>query len=369
MNQRSAQGATGLQRKYVACSDIFELETQRIFNSSWICLARETELENGSGIIPLEFESHQLILVRCEDESIKAFRNFCRHRGSKLVTDDRCTKIGARIQCPYHAWTYDRSGKLVSAPNMDSVAQFESNEFGLKEVDCNCYGGFVWINFNPDDSLQDFLQPLADQFADWSIADLVSVGELNYVVRANWKLIFQNYNECYHCPIVHPALNRLTPYKDASNLLESGPILGGPMRLAEDCQTMSLDGKAIASVLPNLSGEQKRCVNYFTIFPTMFLSTHPDYVLIHRIERTAVDTTVVNCQFLALPESRQAADFDPSRAIEFWDMTNRQDWEICELAQAGMQDPEYSPGPYSDLESVLAAFDRHYFDRLESGAA
>ena len=367
-NQRSAQGAIGLQRKYVVSKELYQLETERIFNSSWICLTRESALDNESGIIPIEFEAHQLILVRSDDGSIKALRNFCRHRGSKLVTNENCTEIGTRIQCPYHAWTYDRSGKLVSAPNMDSVADFDSNRFGLKEVACESFGGFVWINFNPADSLQDFLQPLATQFADWSIAELVSVGELNYEVRANWKLIFQNYNECYHCPVVHPILNRLTPYKDATNLLESGPILGGPMKLADDCETMSVDGQGIAGVLPNLDDEQKRCVNYFTIFPTMFLSTHPDYVLIHRLERIAVDATTVNCQFLVHPESTQETDFNPSPAIEFWDMTNRQDWEVCELAQAGMQDPGYTPGPYSDLESVLAAFDQHYFERMQSGA-
>lgn len=282
------------------------------------------------------------------------------------MTDENCSNIGQRIQCPYHAWTYDRDGKLVAAPNMEDVPQFQSDEYGLEQIACETYGGYLWVNFRPTNSICEFLQPIESQFHDWSLDDLVVAAELNYEVRANWKLIFQNYNECYHCPIVHPVLNRLTPYQDASNLLDSGPILGGPMKLAEDCQTMSTDGQAIAAPLPRLDEQQQQCVNYFTVFPTMFLSTHPDYVLIHRLERVSVDMTKVICQFLVDPTAATEPGFDPTRAIEFWDTTNSQDWEVCQLAQKGMQDPAYTPGPYSNLESVLAAFDQHYFNQFNS---
>lgn len=354
----------GLERRYVTCDQVFALESDQIFSTNWICLAHRSILDNGSGVVPIQFESNRLMLVRSSDGNVKAFRNSCRHRGSQLVTEESCAKIGQRIQCPYHAWTYDRDGTLLAAPNMDDVAGFEAGDFALKPVACESHAGFIWVNFQPANSVQEFLEPLESVIQDWSLDDLALVAELNYEVRANWKLIFQNFNECYHCPTVHPVLNRLTPYRDASNSFETGHILGGPMQLAPDCQTMSTDGQAIAPVLQRLDDRQKRCVNYFTIFPTMFLSTHPDYVMVHRIQRVGVDTTKIACQFLVDPHFAQAAQCDPARAVQFWDSTNRQDWEVCELAQQGMQDPAYTPGPYCNLESVLAAFDQHYFAQL-----
>jgi Rieske 2Fe-2S family protein len=161
-------------------------------------------------------------------------------------------------------------------------------------------------------------------------------------------------------------LNQLTPFRDSTNDLTEGAILGGPMSLAQDCQSMSSDGKLAGLLLPSLNSQQTRAVYYFTIFPSMFLSLHPDYVLIHRLERISLQQTRVVCQFLFHPDSMNDSAFDPSRAIEFWDSTNRQDWHVCELTQVGMSNRGYVPGPYSDLESIVAAFDRHYLSALSA---
>ena len=363
-NTRSANGTYGLPREYVCSNEVFDRETEAIFSTQWLCVARVSELKNG--LLPIEFEKHKIVIAQSKSSDVKAFRNFCRHRGSQLVTESNCEQLGQRIQCPYHAWTYDRNGKLVSAPNMDGVDGFDASEFGLLEIECEVLAGFVWVNFAPKESLERFLQPLNSQLAEWSVGELEVVETIEYQVNANWKLIFQNYNECYHCPSVHPVLNSLTPYKNASNDIEAGPILGGPMQLSDESETMAMDGRAVAKRLPKLNDEQVRTVNYFTIFPTIFLSTHPDYVLVHRIERVSINKTKIVCQFLFHPESAAQSCFDPSSAVEFWDMTNRQDWTVCELAQSGMEDIGYTPGPYSNLESVVAAFDRHYLNALST---
>lgn len=249
---------------------------------------------------------------------------------------------------------------------MDCVNGFNESEHGLIEVACSVQGGFVWINLSPAQSLTEWLSPIAQNLVDWRLGELRIGHEIGYSVEANWKLIFQNYNECYHCPIVHPLLNQLTPYRGSTNDLEEGPILGGPMGLGDESQTMSMDGRSVAPVISGLSPEQARCIYYFTILPTMFLSLHPDFVLVHRLERQGNHRTNVICQFLFEPEAINTPGFDPKRAVEFWDLTNRQDWEVCELAQAGMTDPGYIPGPYSNLESVIAAFDRHYLELMAS---
>jgi len=369
-SQRSAKGQLALERKYVMTDSVFELETQKVFANQWVYVCHETEICESSGCHRVNSCGSHLILVRDQSNVIRAFHNFCRHRGSALVTDQNCGSVGQRIQCPYHAWTYDRKGELVSAPNMMDQMGFEKKEYGLKQVECSSWHGLIFIRFHHDStgdskatesqSLDQFMAPLGQHAADWSFAELKVTRSIEYDVAANWKLIFQNYSECYHCPTVHPALNRLTPFKGASNDIDEGPILGGPMKLADDSETMSNDGMAVGAILPNLDERQKRAVAYYTVFPSFFLSAHPDYVLIHRIERVSVDSTKVVCQFLFHPNSTERPEFDPGAAVEFWDLTNRQDWEVCELAHRGITDLKYEPGPYSDLESVVAAFDRHY---------
>ncbi len=369
--RRTSQGAVGLAGKYVNCPEVYSRESAKLFNRNWLCVGRTSEAD-ASGFLVCEIEGNHLFVCRGDDGQIRAFRNFCRHRGSRLVTSEHCEGLIERIRCPYHAWAYDRQGRLVAAPNMHEVEGFSKDDYGLLQVDCEIWHGFVWIRLTfPDSeleaeqrSLENFLEPLNRHAEAWSLSELQVGREIVYTVDANWKLIFQNYSECYHCPSVHPALNRLTPYKGSSNDLEEGPILGGPMKLAEDCATMSTHGVAVGKPLPNLSEEQRQIVAYYTLFPTLFISLHPDYVLLHRLKRLSVDATEVVCQFLFHPQTMGQPDFDPIPAVEFWDMTNQQDWHVCELAHQGMREPGYVPGPYSNLESVLAAFDRHYLSQM-----
>lgn len=359
-SKRSAKGAFGLSSDQVTSREIFDLETDRIFNREWVCVGRVSELDSQSQSLPIEIENHLLIVIRNDAGQLNCFHNICRHRGSQLVDEYNCSDVGKKLVCPYHAWSYDRDGELVSAPNMNEVDSFDRSKFGLRSVACREWEGFIWINIDGRKDFDTHMNEFSKRVAPWTMSELRTHMSIEYVVSANWKLIFQNYSECYHCPTVHPMLNRLTPYKASSNEIQAGPILGGPMSLADQAKTMSMDGKLAADVLPGLSEEQARTVSYFTLFPTMFISQHPDYVLTHRLERWSTDQTRVVCEFLFHPEALEKPSFSPDGAIEFWDMTNRQDWKVCELAQAGMSADGYVPGPYSNLESIVAAFDKHY---------
>jgi Rieske 2Fe-2S family protein len=158
-------------------------------------------------------------------------------------------------------------------------------------------------------------------------------------------------------------LARLTPYKSARNHFDEGPFLGGPMQIALEGGSMTMDGRACASALCE---DEKDLVHYYTFFPSMFLSLHPDYVLVHRLEAVRPDLTRIHCEWLFHPDEISRPDFDPASAVEFWDLTNRQDWHVCELSQKGISSDAYVPGPYSNLESLLAAFDRQYLRALST---
>lgn len=361
---RSAHGAVGLSHEDVTCKQIWQRESEMIFGNHWLCVGRVSEMNSVSNCMHFEIENNLLLVMRNEAGELNAFHNVCRHRGSRLVDESNCGSVGSKIVCPYHAWAYNRDGTLIAAPNMQSVDSFDRSDFGLRNIGCREWEGFVWVNLAGNANFDDFISELATLVQPWNIGELVTHQSIEYAVDANWKLIFQNYSECYHCPTVHPILNQLTPYRGSDNNLESGAILGGPMMLSDLAETMSMDGKAAARPLPGLSDGQQRRVGYFTIFPTMFLSVHPDYVLVHRIQRLDVGRTKITCEFLFHPDAIADDSFSPESAIEFWDLTNRQDWEVCELAQAGMQSQGYLPGPYSNLESVVAAFDRHYRESM-----
>lgn len=350
----------GLERDYFLGENIFDLETQRVFSRNWICVGRVEDLGDGrdESFRTFRVGSFSLVVVRKSDGSVSAFHNICRHRGTRLLDQDLGSIKNSCITCPYHAWTYDLDGRLIGAPNMLDMPDFDKEDYGLFSVGCVNWCGFIMVNLQKVTStFETDLQPIIRRIADWQLGDQVLGGTLTYDVRANWKLLFQNYSECYHCPTVHPNLNRLTPYKTAKNDLTDGPILGGPMGLADGFDTVSVDGKHVGRVFSGLDDRQRRSVYYYTVFPNMFISAHPDYVMVHQIERVSNVQSSVSCYFLAAPETNSA---DLARAVDQWDEINRQDWQVCELTQKGIESPAYVPGPYSNLETMLMAFDRHY---------
>jgi len=303
-------------------------------------------------------------LLRDREGTARGFHNACRHRGTELCSQ-ASGQFERSIRCPYHSWTYALDGSLIGAPNMKDVEGFRAADHSLVPVAVAEWAGFIFFNLDSEPmSFKEAFAPLLNRFGPWALDELLPAERRSYTVKANWKLIFENYSECYHCPSVHPILNRLTPFRDSSNDLEEGPFLGGPMHLAEHVSSMTMDGKRCAPPLGGVQGELLQRVYYFTIFPNLFLSLHPDYVLVHRLRRLGTRETEIECEWLFSAESIGNEDFDPGPAVEFWDLTNRQDWAICEASHRGILSPAFRPGPLSNLESVVAEFDRHYLSRL-----
>jgi Rieske 2Fe-2S family protein len=190
------------------------------------------------------------------------------------------------------------------------------------------------------------------------MAELKVHHRIVYDVRANWKLIVSNYNECLHCPTLHPALNRLTDYLGAENAPPSPNYVGGSMGFKPGIETMSTDGERRRAYLPGLSAEQRKQVVYYAIFPNLLLSLHPDYMMTHTLWPRAVDRTEVICEFHFHPTELAQPGFVGEDAIYFWDETNKEDWRISELSQLGVSSRSYTPGPYSKREGLLAAWDQ-----------
>ncbi|MEP7025699.1 MAG: RHO alpha subunit C-terminal catalytic domain-containing protein, partial [Actinomycetota bacterium] len=181
-------------------------------------------------------------------------------------------------------------------------------------------------------------------------------GRHDYDSTANWKILAENYHECYHCPIIHPELCAVSPPKSGENYESDGSWIGGWMELREGMTTMSLDGVSHGVPLRGLDAQGLRSVIYISVFPNVLISLHPDYVMTHRMIPVEVGRTKIECTWAFAPEALERPGFDPGYAVEFWDLTNRQDWGACESVQRGLSSPHARPGPLSPEEDAVYQF-------------
>jgi len=351
-------GAKTLGQRYFISPEIFAQEQEKIFSEQWVLVGHQSQIAKAGDYFTTEVAGESLIILRDKRGAIHGFYNVCRHRGSRLI-ENRNGQSTA-IQCPYHAWTYALDGRLIGAPHMDEVPGFDKADYSLHAVNLAVWEGFIFVNLADSPApLAGWFKPLAGKFARWNLSALRPAKRIEYDVRANWKLIFENYSECYHCLGVHPELSKISPSDSAENDLTEGPFLGGFMRIAKG-KSLTMSGNACALAIGSFGEHDFHLVFYYSIFPNMLLSLHPDYVMVHQLWPQSPERTLVFCDWLFNPEAFKRSDFEPDDAVKFWDMVNRQDWHMCELSQQGIASRAYEPGPYSARESIPAAWDREY---------
>ena len=366
--------AKSLPQKYFVSPEVFAKEKAKIFAKEWLLVGHHSQIAAAGDYFLATIAGESLIVVRDQRSQVRGFYNVCRHRGTRLK-EDACGHAST-IQCPYHAWTYGLDGRLIGAPHMDDLPGFDKADHSLHPVNLQIWEGFIFVNLmnsgpltsvlspkrerrNKGEfiSLEDWFVPLAGKFSHWNMSILQPAKRIEYDVRANWKLMFENYSECYHCPGVHPQLQKVSPYDSAENDLREGPFLGGFMKINPG-KSLTVSGNACAAFVGDIKNLQQ--VFYYTIFPNMLLSLHPEYVMVHQLWPQSPERTLIVCDWLFHPDAFKRKDFNPQDAIEFWDMTNKQDWHVCELSQQGIGSRAYQPGPYSSRESIPAAWDQYY---------
>lgn len=358
---RATVGAKSLPQKYFVSPDVFADEQRKIFLKEWLLVDHQSQLPSAGDFFVATVANESLIVIRDQQGQIRAFYNVCRHRGSRLK-EEACGRTST-IQCPYHAWTYALDGRLMGAPHMDEVSGFDKADYSLPPVNLGLWEGFIFVNLekNPE-PLEKWFAPLSRKFSHWNMSILQPAKRIEYDVRANWKLMFENYSECYHCPGVHPQLQKISPYDSAENDLCEGPFLGGFMQINPG-KSLTMSGNACAAFVGKIEHLQR--VFYYSIFPNMLLSLHPEYVMVHQLWPQSPGQTLIVCDWFFHPDAFRRETFNPDDAIEFWDTTNRQDWHVCELSQQGIVSRGYEPGPFSSRESIPAAWDRYYLQVMK----
>ncbi|HVV87996.1 MAG TPA: aromatic ring-hydroxylating dioxygenase subunit alpha [Kofleriaceae bacterium] len=351
-------GHLTLPGRYYTDPAYFAREEETIFRRMWLYVGRDEDVPAGRWIAR-RLAGASVLVVRGDDGVVRAFHNVCRHRGTLLCWGDQGAAAG-HLQCPYHAWTYRLDGALHRAPHMDKVEGFRADDWPLRPVPLARWAGnlFVFVGDEEPPPLAEQLAGLEERFAPWRIGELVRVAARDYQLAANWKLVVANYHECLHCPNAHPQLNRLSHYLGGENHPPQPGWLGATMELAPGVPTLSTSAAPARAPLPGVDEAGRRQVHYYALLPSMLVNVHPDYVVQYRLTALAPDRTDIRCEWLMHPDEANRAGFDPSDAVDFWDLTNRQDWELSDRAQAGIGSTGYRPGPYSHREEMLIAFDR-----------
>jgi Rieske 2Fe-2S family protein len=352
-----------LPGRYYYDPALYALEQERIFSRSWVCAGRADAIPAPSDYALRDLGRESVLVLRDRQGQARAFLNVCRHRGARLCTAQQ-GKLNATVQCRYHAWTYALDGRLAGAPNMKDDPAFDPAAHGLVPVALHEWEGLIWLNLDDNPPpLSDQLGSLYARFARYHVGELAVGATITYDVRANWKLVVENFNECYHCALVHPELSAHVPDFKAGRVTGED---GGASLLGAGVESLTMTGKTARPPLPGLTAQDLRSYYGDTLKPNVFLNLHPDYTVVHVLHPVAPDRTRIACDWLFDPAVVAAPGFDASDAVEFWDLVNRQDWEVCELAQQGVTSRAYDEGGlYAPAERHIRRFNDWVLDALE----
>jgi Rieske 2Fe-2S family protein len=355
---------------------VFAVEQERIFCREWLCVGREEELAGPGSFRVLGPCGESVLLLRNRAGQLRAYYNVCRHRGSRLCRDPlaaaapeaRAPLTGGiaagRITCPYHQWTYDLDGRLIGAPHLAGEPGFDKGLFSLYPVAVDSWGGFIFLNLTPAQAvpLHPQLAAIAERTARYPLAQLRIGHTIRYQVAANWKVLCENYNECYHCGGVHPELCALVPAfreRGGANLDWQRGIPHRP-----GAYTFTASGTTRRRAFPGLNEDERVRHKGELVYPNLFLSLACDHVAAFILEPHSATRTDITCHFLFEPHEIGKSDFDPSDASEFWDLVNRQDWAICEAVQQGISARVHEHGYYAPMEDFNLDIRRYVLARI-----
>lgn len=322
---------------------------RRYVFAGWIALGRTEDLHQHRMMRSYAAGGAGVLVVRGDDGALRGFENACRHRGHELLPCDGTAENRA-IVCPYHAWAYRLDGTLLGAPGFRDAPGFDPSAYPLEPVPVREWNGWIFADRGAGSTFEEHVSGLDAVLERYDGSDLITQESHEYDVEANWKVVVENYQECYHCSSIHPELCRISPPDSGDNLPPQADWVGGSMTLRDGMATMSLDGTSRGRVMNRLDEVEQRTVMYLAVLPNLLVSLHPDYVMTHLLTPLSAGRTRIRCSWAFPRPVAEAPGFDPAYAVDFWDLTNRQDWAACESVQRGMATPGYRPGPLAPAE-------------------
>jgi len=343
---------------------VYEADRNRIFHSLWSCIGREEQLAEPGDYLTQELAGESVLVTRTLGGELRGHYNVCRHRGTRLA--DGCGHVRKVLTCPYHAWSYDLEGRLVGTPNVHEEEGFDRAAHPLWRVHVETWAGFVFVNLSDDPPpLREWLASDPDNplwFDKYRVEDLRIGRELTYEVAANWKIIVENFNECLHCPTVHPELVQIVPIYRKGEVEERDGWWGNSLR--DGAGSFTTTGASGLPALPGIDATDAHTYYGFHVFPNMLLNFMPDSVMYYLLLPRGPEHTTVISNYLFRPETIEGVDGFEDKSgeiVKFWDLVSRQDWGICERAQTGVRSKSYAGGGvYPFQDRLLRAFNKRY---------
>ena len=362
-----------LAGKYYTSADVFAAEQEHIFETQWFCAVRSSDLALPGKFRKVQVGRESVLLVRGRDGLLRAFLNVCRHRGAQLCTESE-GQVKRTLRCPYHSWTYALDGKLMAAPNIgtltdDAGAPIDRYRYGLVPVALTEWLGYAWVCLSDTPPpFEDVLAETTRTLGDTDAINCYGIGGLDvghrvvYDVAANWKLIVENFMECYHCSSIHPELVGVVP--EFARGLAAQANVGLGAEFGSDIAGFTIDGGRGFERLPGITDDQDRRYYAITVKANVFINLVPDHVIFHRMYQVSADRTVVECDWLYTGDVI-ASDQDVSRSVELFHRVNVQDFEACERTQPAMSSRAYRHGGVLvPAEHHIAEFHHWVMSRL-----
>jgi phenylpropionate dioxygenase-like ring-hydroxylating dioxygenase large terminal subunit len=390
----SRQPGYSLPQELYTDEALFACDMQHIIRQSWLLAGHVGQIRNPGDYVTLEVGQDTLIIIRGADHQIYAHHNVCRHRGSRLLTDPRGHV--QKLVCPYHAWAYQLDGGLAACMHMPS--DFDRANHGLWPVHLQITEGLIYINLaeTPPD-FSPFAADLNYFMGRFDLASSQIAFQSSYDVAANWKLLCENFSECYHCGPAHPEYTAKVLYAAATahprslsathvQAIESsarnhfeqhGLGIGGREQdwyyasrqaMQPGFVSMSADGQLMAPLMGSLEDQDAGNFCFFTR-PNGICEASSDHVVLIQFLPLAARRTRANVFWLVDGEAVAGRDYDLAALTWFWTTTAEQDWEICTNNQAGVDSPAYRPGPYSLVEGGVNRFVEWYLARVSATVA
>jgi len=347
-----------------ASAAIYEEEREQLFFATWVCIGRAEEISAPGEYLVRELAGESILVIRNRDGELRAFYNVCAHRGTRLLDEDPgCGQLGKAFKCPYHAWSYDLDGELLATPNVHEDEEFARADYRLAPIAVGERGGFLFVNLSEDplplaEHLLDSNETIAD-FDRYRLGELRLARRITYDVAANWKIVVENYNECLHCPTIHPELVKVVP------LFRKGEVWDGETRdggnlMIEGATSFTASGTSDLPRFPDLLPADYGMYYGVFQFPNLMVNLHPDSVMAYLVYPNGPDQTTVVSEFYFRPEAIALPGFDPSPTVDLWDLISRQDWIVCDRAQKGVSSRSYRSGVYPSKDRLLFDFNERW---------
>ena len=352
---------TTLSGRDYTSAEVFDLEREKVFFRGWLYAGRESSLEAAGDFLTVDIAGESVLVVRDADGGLNAFYNVCRHRGSRLC-DEASGRMKGAVKCPYHAWAYSFDGRLIGTPNVGKE-EIDRDQLGLWPVSIDVWEGFAFISFEASPPpLVEWLTAGVDppiSFTRFNLGELRTAHTTLNDVRANWKILIDNYNECLHCPTVHPELVQVVPTFRKGQNYDTERSDGG-VALAGGGNSFTPTGQSDLPLMPGLSEEDETSLYGSTVYPNMFIDITGTGAIATGMYAKSPSLTTVVTEYLFRPEAIAAEGFSPAEVVQFSELVARQDYDVCERVQLGVGSRAFTHGVLAEKDEMLERFNARY---------